>query len=801
MLDLLWGPGGGKRAGTFGWWGHLWSSGRVRTQAGVDVDEELALTCSAFWSGVRLLSETTAGLPLCVYEKDDDNDREQVHAHGLSHVLKVSPNPTMGAFAFREGRTAHQILWGQGFAEIERGGFTKANPWGEVVNLWPIHPCRVRPVRAGDADEKGRSLADAGFDYMVKNNEGSFTAMRADEMLHIPGPLSEDGIWGKSVVAHARQSLGLAIATERYGSTWFGSGGRPRAVVFANGLKDKQARDNFRESWREVHGSPDSGEIAILPIDAKLEQITVPPEDSQFLETRRFGVNEIARWLRIPVHLLGELEGGASYASIEVNSMEFVIYGLMPWLRRWEEQIALKLIAPEDRGRVFVEHNLAGLLRGDTPSRFAAYNVALQAGFMTRNEVRRLENLPGLGPDGDKLFVPLNQGELHALATGQAPVATAGATASVPALPAPAADPTTAAAGEPGADLLDVPQYRQQGSSDCGAACTHIVADYLGVGEGREEGDYIRELDTTATDGTTPGSIVRWLNNHGLITTSGPGMSLDDLAGHFRAGRPVIALIQSPEDDPDGSDGGHYVVVIGVGLGQVFVQDPVDGRTLMPAAEFLDRWHDEGGREDDGVEYVRYAIAVGKPAVNAEEVEEETEPPAEEAEETEENAAIQQAAAASEGADGARRAALPAPPVLALPAPPAADALKAAARGALVDALARMFGKEAAAATRAAASPDFPEWLGKFYGKHEPQMARALLPAVGVLACAGRTVPAAGVAARLAAESAALLRQAYDTETRERFAELLAGWPAGRAERTADAILRGDYDHADRKAA
>lgn len=403
MLSLLFGPS--RRAAAPASDERLWTSteytGRRRTKAGTVVDEELALTYAAVWCATRILAETCSSLPLFLYERQGE-DRRLATDEPLFDLLHSAPNPTMGSMAFREGRTAHQVNWGNGFAEIERDGHGADSP---AVALWPIHPSRVRPATNYDVYENGRPVEQGN--YIVWNNDGSRTALAPHEVLHFPGVLSDDGIWGKGVIAYARESVGFGLATERHGATYFGSGATPPGIVYGAGLKDRDARNQFRKEWKEIHGSPDSGEIAILPLDAKYEKITIPNEDSQFLETRVHNVREISRWYKVPAHMLGDLEK-AGYSSIEHLSIEFVVYSIMPWLRRQEEQLTLKLLTPAQRKQFFVEHQLAALLRGDLKSRYEAYSIALQNGFMNRNEVRRLENLNSIGSDGERFFVPMN---------------------------------------------------------------------------------------------------------------------------------------------------------------------------------------------------------------------------------------------------------------------------------------------------------------------------------------------------------------------------------------------------------
>lgn len=708
MLDLLFGAPRMAAGGFLGLWGggEYRSSGRIRTQAGTYVDEEIALTCAVYASAVRLIAETCAGLPIRIVEVDDDGNSNPLHDDPLLHILGLQPNPTMMALPWREGGHHHCVSWGQSFGETERSRGTKTNPDGEVVAVWPIHPWRVRPIVMGDADQKGRSLKDDGFEYYVRNNDGSTVFMRADEMLHVPGILSEDGIWGKSIVAHGRQAIGSALAVERYGASWFGSGGRPRFAVFASGMRDKQSRQNFREEWRTIHGSPDSGEICILQTDAKLLPINVPPEDSQFLGTGEMTGRQICRLMRVPPHLVGY---DAPAGDIEQQGIEFVIYGLMRWLTANEQQWSLKLIPEAQRGRKKVEHVLQGLMRGNMAARMNAYRTAIMIGVMTINECRRLEGLNLIGEAGDKHYVPLNMqtaedmaaggrgqsgqpgpsrggigsdqgggpfnwdegadenssgnggpknpeaafaswvrqlgkargGELQALLANlenrvrqlerpdaPAPVLLAGPQVQAPG-PAPVRweSPPATPAREAPPELLPVPDVRQPNHYSCGAAAAMCVGRYFGVGPESYE-EWEAALGTTVEQSTHPMRIVKYLTELGLSVVAAHNMTLDDLAAYWRRGMPVICPVQDYLANlPPAAefDYGHYLTVIGCGLGHVFCQDSSEDNTILPQYgssadpgrvmiafdKWLKTWHDQ---DIDGVKYTRFGIAVARRA-------------------------------------------------------------------------------------------------------------------------------------------------------------------------------------------
>src|SRR5438132_7514182 len=333
MLDLLFGkPKQRAAAGGSdgGWWPSLFGGmGRLKTQAGPVVDQELALTYSAVWCCSRILAEAMT-MPKDIYQRlggPGGDDRKIAYKHPIRKLITLQPNPKMGSVAFRTGRAHHSVNWGNGFGEIEFNGYR------EAVGIWPIHAGRVRPVWP----------PDDLYSYYVMNNDGSPTKLKHDEMYHVPGPLSEDGIWGKAVIPYARESIGLGLATERHGASFFGAGGRPPGVLTIPGMKDAGARATFRSEWKQIHGNPDSGEIVILPPEGKFVPISIPNEAAQFLETRGHNVEEICRWYGVPPHMCFRLDR-ATWSNVEQLGIEFVIYYLLPRLRLWEEQDNLKLL-------------------------------------------------------------------------------------------------------------------------------------------------------------------------------------------------------------------------------------------------------------------------------------------------------------------------------------------------------------------------------------------------------------------------------------------------------------------------
>jgi len=404
MLELLFGPPG-RLAAAYDSSG--WPTRRSRTQAGVVVDEDIALTYAAVWCATRIICETVAGLPIAMYRRLPNNERTLASDDYRFELVKSFPNHGMGSMAFREGRTMHQVNWGNGFGEIERERFGDYR--SRILGLYPIHPSRVQPVRPADNRP--------GYGYLVRNNDGRQVAMRAEEVLHIPGCLTEDGVWGKGVVSYARECIGFGIGTERHGGKQFGSGNMPSLVVHGPGMRDQDARKNFRQEWKDIHGHPDGENLAILPIESKIEKLNFSNLDAQFIQNRKYNVTEIARWYRLPPHVLADLDRSTNN-NIEQQGLELIIYSFFPWVRRWEEALNMKLLAPEERNELYFEHNFAALLRGDIGSRMTSYRTAIMIGLLSINECRRLENLNGIGPAGDVHYVPLNMTTAEQAALG-----------------------------------------------------------------------------------------------------------------------------------------------------------------------------------------------------------------------------------------------------------------------------------------------------------------------------------------------------------------------------------------------
>ncbi len=351
------------------------------TTAGKPVNERSSMQMTAVYSCVRILAEAVAGLPIHLYQYTDTGGKEKAISHPLYFLLHDEPNPEMTSFVFRETLMTHLLLWGNAYAQIIRNGK------GEVIALYPLMPNRMTV----DRDANGQLY----YQYQSSKDEaptmkGSTAILKSSEVLHIPG-LGFDGLVGYSPIAMAKNAIGMAIACEEYGAKFFANGAAPGGVLEHPGTLKDPAR--IRESWNATFGgSSNSSKVAVLEEGMKYTPIAISPEQAQFLETRKFQINEIARIFRIPPHMVGDLEK-ASFSNIEEQSLEFVKYTLEPWLVRWEQSMVRSLLSPKEKQKYFIKYNVDGLLRGDYQSRMNGYAIGRQNGWMSANDIRSLENL------------------------------------------------------------------------------------------------------------------------------------------------------------------------------------------------------------------------------------------------------------------------------------------------------------------------------------------------------------------------------------------------------------------------
>lgn len=351
--------------------------------SGKYVNERTSMQMTAVYSCVRILSEAIASLPLQLYKYTDTGGKERAADHPLYFLLHDEPNSEMTSFIFRETLMTHLLLWGNAYAQIIRNGK------GEIVGLYPLMPDRMNV----DRDEKGRLYYEytrSTDDARTTNTKDMTVRLSPYDVLHIPG-LGFDGLVGYSPIAMAKNAIGLAIATEEYGSKFFANGAAPSGVLEHPGILKDPAK--VRDSWVSTFGgSSNANKVAVLEEGMKYTPISISPNEAQFLETRKFQIDEIARIFRVPPHMIGDLEK-SSFNNIEQQSLEFVKYTLDPWVSRWEQAMVRSLLTKDEKKQYFIKFNVDGLLRGDYKSRMDGYAIGRQNGWMSANDIRELENL------------------------------------------------------------------------------------------------------------------------------------------------------------------------------------------------------------------------------------------------------------------------------------------------------------------------------------------------------------------------------------------------------------------------
>lgn len=360
----------------------------ARTFSGTTVTEQSALQVPAVFAAIRIISDLIAQLPAHIYERTSSGRRATVSEHPAVWMLKAEANPHMSAFVFRNVAQGHCLGWGNGYAEIERNGR------GQAVRLWPLLPDRTEPHV-----EKGQ------LDFRTTIDGRAFR-LNPENVVHVPG-FGFDGYRGYSPIWLARQAIGLALATEEFGAKFFGQGSRSGGVLKLPKMISPEAEARMVDAWSG--GLEESHRIRILYEGSDFSQTTIPPEDAQFLQTRKFQLTEVARIFGIPPHKLADLDR-ATFSNIEHQSLELVTDSLQPWITRWEQELDRKLFLGAERGRFYVKLNVNALLRGDMAARANFYKSGINDGWLTRNEARDFEDMNPI--DGlDAPMRPLNMVE------------------------------------------------------------------------------------------------------------------------------------------------------------------------------------------------------------------------------------------------------------------------------------------------------------------------------------------------------------------------------------------------------
>ena len=399
------------------WSPSLWNLFGAQSLAGENVTEHTALTYSAVYNAISLISGTIGALPLHLMQRKGEKKRiaDNRIMYGVMHD---SANPFMTAMAFRECLMAHILAWGNGYAEIVRNGY------GELQALWPITPNRIFPT-----------MVDGRLGYRLNMTGEPDIILPREQVLHVPG-LGFDGFLGYSVVAMARKSIGLGMAMETFGSRFFGEGTHPGVIVQHPGKLSPEAHSNLKNSLADTYsGLGNTHRLMLLEENMTFQKIVIDPKDSQFLESRNFQIPEIARWFNLPPHKLKDLSR-SSFSNIESEQISFVTDSILPWLVRLEQNFNMQLLTASDReysgrGRMYYKHNVDGLLRADVASRGTYYREMFNIGAMSINEIRALEDKDPID-GGDVHLVPMN---MTTLENAGKPPAAAPAPAEQPLLP------------------------------------------------------------------------------------------------------------------------------------------------------------------------------------------------------------------------------------------------------------------------------------------------------------------------------------------------------------------------------
>lgn len=358
--------------------------------SGIHVTPDNALKYTAVYVCVRIVSETLASLPLIVYQKMTPRGRQRATNHYLYPLLHDQPNELMTSMVWRETCQAHILTWGNAYNYLDFNGR------GQVTSLTPLPPHRM---------EKIERTAD-GLIYHYRLPSGALVKYPEWRIWRNPG-LGYDGLIGYSPITMARRAISLGIAADDFGAYFFGNGAQPGGVLQHPGSLSDDAYKRLLASWENRHGGlSNSNRVALLEEGMKYDQIGIPPQDAQFLETRIKQSREIYSIYRVPPHMAGDLEK-SSYSTNEQAAIEFVAHTMRPWFVRWEQSIHSTLFTSQDRARYFVEFLAEGLLRGDIKTRYEAYSIARQNGWMSANDIRDLENQNPI-ENGDMYLVPLN---------------------------------------------------------------------------------------------------------------------------------------------------------------------------------------------------------------------------------------------------------------------------------------------------------------------------------------------------------------------------------------------------------
>lgn len=377
------------------------------TKSGIDVDYISAMNYSALYAGVTLISESLASLVKDVTNTRLINGIEQVlpaRTHPGWKLINVSPDGIRTGYSLIESMSMHALCCGNGYAELIQNGR------GQGVKAHLLLPGTVEM----QLDREGIPF------YRITDRYRGHRVVLPMNMLHLRAP-SWDGLEGISPITRARESIGLGLAAEKYGAQFFGGGGHLKGFITKPNRIGEKERKSLQREWMIMHGDVDNAlQIGVLSGGMDWKQMGLSNEDAQFLQTRKFQVNEIARWLRIPPHMLGELDN-AKYDNIEHMLIEFKTFTLTPWIRRWETELNMKLFTPDEQRTYQVTFDLNSLQAADSAVMAEVRERQLRNGVLTPDEWRTAERRP-VYPDGSgnkPLIMGSQMVTLEAVATGK----------------------------------------------------------------------------------------------------------------------------------------------------------------------------------------------------------------------------------------------------------------------------------------------------------------------------------------------------------------------------------------------
>ena len=373
------------------------------TNIGIQVDNQSALTLSAVYSCIYVLSSSIGQLPLYVMRKKGDNI-EAAKDHPAYWLLHDEPNEWQTSYKWRETKQSHVLGWGNGYTQTVR------SPSGELRELVTRRPWETQLVKNGN-----RWL------YAVTEEDEGSRAVALEDMIHVRA-LGSDGRTGKSLIRQHAETIGLGLAAQRYGKDFFTGGGRPTGLISVKDSLQKDSWERLKTAWNNAVSKLKASEnkTLMLPADLDYKSITIPPEDAQFLETRKLNRSEVAGIFNVPAHMINDLDK-ATFSNISEQAIQFVRHTMMPWVVNWEQEINRRVFTRAERAAgYYCKFNLAGLLRGTAKERAEFYRAAINDGWMDRNEVRVLEDMNPR--DGlDQMLVSVNAQPLSALNQSDTP--------------------------------------------------------------------------------------------------------------------------------------------------------------------------------------------------------------------------------------------------------------------------------------------------------------------------------------------------------------------------------------------